>query len=296
MPAWLNLLQTRIMDNISVIIPAHNEEQVIGRTLSLLLDNKLDNNEIIVVCNGCSDSTEEIVEGFFPKVVLIKTDRSSKAHALNLGDQAANFWPRIYIDADVSINMESIKKMAQLLKTPGVMAVSPRAVNSYDRVGWLVQAFYKVWTELPYYQSGMIGCGVYGLSQEGRMRFESWPDIIADDGYIRAMFTGKERVLCSEATVMINVPRSIRQLVRVKTRSRLGRYQLAKMFPVLSKLENREKDYFATGWHLMKRPSLYAGVFVYILINLITRIRAKRQLKKIHNYIWERDVSSRVTD
>jgi glycosyltransferase involved in cell wall biosynthesis len=282
------------MDNFSIIIPAHNEEQVIAKTLSQLLCDKSDHNEIIVVCNGCSDKTEEIVQSFFPKVILIKTDRASKTHALNLGDQAASFWPRIYVDADVCINMESVKKLVVTLNMPGVMAVSPRAVNSYDKVGWLVKAFYKVWTELPYYQSGMIGCGVYGLSKEGRMRFETWPDIIADDGYIRAMFTGQERALCPEATVMVNIPKTIMQLIRVKTRSRLGRYQLANTFPELFVAETREKDYSSAFWLLLKRPSLYVEALVYLLVNLITRIRAKKQLEKFHNYTWERDISSRA--
>ncbi|MBV5326780.1 MAG: glycosyltransferase family 2 protein [Chlorobium sp.] len=282
------------MDNLTVIIPAHNEEQVIGRTLSHLLHTESGNNEIIVVCNGCTDKTEEIVQSFFPKVVLIKTDCASKTHALNLGDQVAKFWPRIYADADVCIKMESVKKLAVSLNKPGVMAVSPRAINSYDKVSWLVKAFYSVWTELPYYQSGMIGCGVYGLSQEGRMRFESWPDIIADDGYIRAMFTGSERAHCPEAIVMVNVPRTIMQLIRVKTRSRLGRYQLAKMFPSLSVAEGREKDYSSAFWLLLKRPSLYVKALVYLLVNLISRIRAKKQLKKFQNYTWERDSSSRA--
>ena len=44
---------------ISIVIPAHNEEAVIGRLLRSLSDRK-ENDEIIVVCDGCSDRTAEI--------------------------------------------------------------------------------------------------------------------------------------------------------------------------------------------------------------------------------------------
>ena len=45
---------------VSVIIPAHNEESVIGRCLAAMLEGAQPGElEIIVVCNGCSDRTGE---------------------------------------------------------------------------------------------------------------------------------------------------------------------------------------------------------------------------------------------
>lgn len=49
---------------ISVVIPAHNEASVIGLLLeSLLLQDRLP-DEIIVVCDSCTDTTQEVVESF----------------------------------------------------------------------------------------------------------------------------------------------------------------------------------------------------------------------------------------
>lgn len=44
----------------SVIVPAHNEEQVIGRLLEQLLDDPDGGLEIWVVCNGCTDRTADV--------------------------------------------------------------------------------------------------------------------------------------------------------------------------------------------------------------------------------------------
>ncbi|MGD9408165.1 MAG: glycosyltransferase, partial [Gammaproteobacteria bacterium] len=47
-------------DLISVVIPAHDEEAVIQRTLGALLRSADPGEfEVIVVCNGCSDATAE---------------------------------------------------------------------------------------------------------------------------------------------------------------------------------------------------------------------------------------------
>jgi glycosyltransferase involved in cell wall biosynthesis len=46
----------------SIVIPAHNEEAVIARTLATLLRTAMPREfEVIVVCNGCSDRTAETV-------------------------------------------------------------------------------------------------------------------------------------------------------------------------------------------------------------------------------------------
>ena len=46
---------------ISVIIPAHNEENYIKKSLHSLKSQTYQNFETIVVCNGCTDNTEELV-------------------------------------------------------------------------------------------------------------------------------------------------------------------------------------------------------------------------------------------
>ena len=42
---------------LSVVIPAHNEERVIGRTLGAIRSQGATVHEVIVVCNCCRDRT-----------------------------------------------------------------------------------------------------------------------------------------------------------------------------------------------------------------------------------------------
>jgi len=59
-------------DLISVIIPVHNSEKFIYRTISKLQKQSYSNLEIIVVINNCDDHSKEICESFAKKDNRIK--------------------------------------------------------------------------------------------------------------------------------------------------------------------------------------------------------------------------------
>ena len=99
----------------SIIIPAHNEEKVIARCLrELTADSALEGAEIFVVCNGCSDKTAEIASQF-AGVRAVSIDTASKIAALNEGDRLATQFPRVYLDADVLVSGESLKKAMRVV-------------------------------------------------------------------------------------------------------------------------------------------------------------------------------------
>jgi len=160
---------------------------VIARCLDRLLqDRKRGDFEILVVCNGCSDNTAAVARGFGEAVRVIETETPSKTHALNLGDAAASGFPRLYIDADVVLSPESVRKVAAALDKGPALAAAPRPVDVFlPGTQWAVRAYYRFWGALPYIQEGMIAAGAYGLSRAGRARFQDFPEVIADDGYVR---------------------------------------------------------------------------------------------------------------
>src|SRR3954465_1707083 len=59
---------------ISIVVPAHDEEQVITRCLRALTEGTTaDEVEVIVVCNGCSDRTADVARRFGGAVRVIET-------------------------------------------------------------------------------------------------------------------------------------------------------------------------------------------------------------------------------
>lgn len=276
---------------VSIIIPAYNESAVISSALTSFLESDfLDNNQVIVVCNGCTDETAKIVRQLSPKIICLETDTPSKTNALNMGDSVAMFYPRIYLDADVSISVTTVNEMIKTLNREGTFATSVAAKMDLSSSSWAVKAFYDIWLNLPYCKAGMIGSGVYVLSKQGRSRFQKFPNIIADDGYIRCLFKESERPLTLSYYAIVTAPRDLISLIKITTRSRLGRYELQEKFPEL--LSNESKDYKAASVEFLLNFMLWPKTIVYVGVNIITRMRAKYQYSR-NMTIWERDESSR---
>jgi glycosyltransferase involved in cell wall biosynthesis len=271
---------------------------VIARCLeSLLRDRTQDEVEIIVVCNGCSDNTAEIARRFGEPVRVIETDVPSKTNALNLGDAAASAFPRFYLDADVVISLAAIRKIAAALNRGQALAAAPRPVNVFlPGATWGVRAYYRFWTALPYIQEGMIAAGAYALSEQGRGRFESFPDVIADDGYVRLLFEPGERMQTPDAISEVFAPLALRDLLKIKTRSRLGVLQLRRRYPELANREAQTKHYRHALFAMLSRPSLYLSAVPYAYVAVASWLRAKRQMNESGRYVWERDESSRLAE
>lgn len=268
---------------------------MIGRCLERLTrDSRPDEVEIIVVCNGCSDNSAEIARAFGPPVRVLETSLPSKTNALNMGDAEAKGFPRIYLDSDVEIDMDSIRKVAAALERDGVFAAGPRPINVFDKgARWGVRAYYRFWTALPYIREGMIASGAYALNERGRARFDKFPDVIADDGYVRMLFDSTERALVVDATSIVHVPLTLGDLMHVKTRSRVGVLQLRRQFPQLARREASSKRYGRAFVQILTRPSLYLAAAPYLYVASLSWLRARRQLARPTAPVWARDDSSR---
>ena len=75
---------------ISIIIPTYNRAHLISKTLESLLNQSYDNYEIIIVDDGSTDNTDEIVRPYLSdKLCYYKKDNAERAAARNFGTQKA---------------------------------------------------------------------------------------------------------------------------------------------------------------------------------------------------------------
>lgn len=278
---------------ISIVIPAYNEGAVIERCLqAMLADAKPGELEICVVCNGCKDDTAERARKFADRVKVVETSVGSKIGALNLGDDNVSGFPRFYIDADVQLSAQAIRDVAAMLGDDSpIMVAAPRAVVAYHDRPWLVRAFYKVWTSLPYFRENMIGSGVYAFSKKGRAKFDRFPDVIADDEWARLMVAPHERKATPGATFTIHPPRTIRGVLTINTRARAGAMELRKKYPALG--ENQNTSAGRTLEILAKTPELWPHAPIYLGVMFLAKLRAHDKLRKRLEKVWDRDDTSR---
>ncbi|HOK79329.1 MAG TPA: glycosyltransferase family 2 protein [bacterium] len=107
---------------LSVVIPAYNEEKRIQRTISKICEYFKDKNaafEVIVVDDGSIDSTRKIVLSMineFPNVKLIVHSKNAgKGAAVQTGVLAAKGKMVLVSDADLSTPISEIEKMEHFI-------------------------------------------------------------------------------------------------------------------------------------------------------------------------------------
>lgn len=277
----------------SIVIPAHNESSVIARCLSALLEGlEASEFEIIVVCNGCKDDTANIARSY-PSVKVIELDVASKVAALNAGDEAALGFPRAYIDADIQLKGADLLKALEKFKTPGIEIVAPRLHVNLSKSNLVVKAFYRVWMSLPYFTDGqMVGSGVFILSEAGRKRFGSFPQIIADDGYVRSLFSGQERLTAQDCHFTVFAPQTLSDLIKIKSRVRFGNMELKMKYPELSVGNDNSPGSLVSL--VLKRPWLALAAVIYAYVQWQTKRNAAHRMAIADFSTWERDNSSRI--
>lgn len=123
----------RPLPTVSILIPAHNEEVVIARTLRWMarLEYPRDRLEVIVINDNSSDRTGEIAEEFaarhdFIKVVHLDAETAGrgKPGALNQGLRHATGEMIVVYDADNTPERKAVYYLALALQnTPGAGAV-----------------------------------------------------------------------------------------------------------------------------------------------------------------------------
>jgi glycosyltransferase involved in cell wall biosynthesis len=276
---------------ISIVIPARNESLVIARALRAITTGSApDEIDVIVVCNGCTDETAAIARAFGSPVRVIETQVGGKANALNLGDQAASAFPRIYADADVEVSLETIRALAARLERGDVLAAAPRPSISLNGCSWFVRAYYYIRSRLPSACEGIGGSGVYALTDVGRRRFGQFPDVTADDGFVRIQFKPDERETLVRAHSTVFAPRTIRDLILIRTRTYFGTIELARRYPDLWK--NRGESNHKAVFRLLSSPLFWPKLSVYYYVNILARYKALTRVRAA-NFVWERDNTSR---
>ena len=131
--------------DISVIIPAYNEEKYLERTLQALHDV-----EIIVVCNGCTDRTEEIAKRYAHKVIVLK--EKGVSHARNEGAKATSYERLIFLDADIRVDESVLQNIAQSPFALGTCHVKADSPYFFDTLAML----YKSHTHRFGYCTGLL--------------------------------------------------------------------------------------------------------------------------------------------
>ena len=104
--------------DLSIIIPSYNTKELLRECLLSIIGQDIEKitYEIIVVDNNSKDSSCEMLEKEFPKVILIKNKENlgfSKAN--NLGIKKTKGRYVLFLNSDTIVNEKVLETIEQLL-------------------------------------------------------------------------------------------------------------------------------------------------------------------------------------
>lgn len=123
---------------VTILIPAYNEEENIRSTIESTLRSFYQKREVIVINDGSTDSTKQVVEetiAAHPKstISLLSVENGGKARALTLGAQKARGDVLVILDADAVLDAEAVSLMVRHFSDPKIGAVAGKVYTTSQR-------------------------------------------------------------------------------------------------------------------------------------------------------------------
>lgn len=289
----------------SVVIPAHNEANVLGRLLDALWSGVQPGQlEVVVACNGCTDGTAAVARE--RGALVIEVGVPSKMAALRAADTVATAFPRCYVDADALVTGSAVMEVVHLLADPDARCAAPPV--RFDLAGrpWAVRAYHVAYLRDPYLREAHVGSGFYALSEPGHREFERFPEVLhllttaryqppADDLFARNLFARAQRRVGSEPFV-VQAPRTLRALVRRRIRMFRANRELA-THPDFRTLPGT-REHSVRHWcrkMLLVTPGQLPSTIVYLAVDLVARLAARWPSRGARPVEWGRDHTTRTS-
>lgn len=228
---------TGFLPKVSIIIPAHNEEEVISRSIEAAIEADYPNKEIIVVDDGSKDGTYRIALQYAKKgkIKLLHRDvaSGSKAGALNYGLMFATGDIIVTVDADTLLERDAIREAVKTLLEEDVSSVSGNVRVLRGEKGGMnilvkLQAYeYLLALELGRRFNSIIGTlliisGAFGafwrkhIESLGRYDLDTITEDF--DVTVKMRKLGKKLVFSEKAIAWTFVPETLRDWIRQRIR------------------------------------------------------------------------------
>ncbi|WP_240377167.1 glycosyltransferase family 2 protein [Bacillus piscicola] len=183
---------------ISILIPAHNEEKNILRTIDHVMESNYPTShmEIIVINDGSTDRTQEVLQSAQHQystdiTVIEEKENKGKAAALNVGLSYASHPYIVTIDADTFIHPDALQHLLKPFNhspDTGAVAGSLLVHNKHD--SWLTRL--QVWDyfigiaavkrQQSIYEGVLVAQGSFSAyRKEAISRAGKWSPVVGED-------------------------------------------------------------------------------------------------------------------
>lgn len=128
--------------DVSIIIPAYNEESRLPRTLGSTIEflkQQTFSSEIIIVTDGSKDGTKEVAESFSSRFANLRVisfpSNRGKGFAVKLGMAEASGQYRMFFDADGAVDISHITAFLEKAAEGNDVIIGSRALDESKKLG-----------------------------------------------------------------------------------------------------------------------------------------------------------------
>lgn len=130
-------MQQEQLEKVSVIIPTYNRAQFIEASIRSVLNQSYTNLEVIVIDDGSTDTTQDIVTQIGdPRLLYIKQSNHGRSHARNQGLNTATGHYIAFLDSDDLYLPNKIALQVEYLKNhpyTGLVYTSAHLIDEHDK-------------------------------------------------------------------------------------------------------------------------------------------------------------------
>lgn len=273
----------KYMPPVSILIPAHNEEAYIGKTLGSVV-KEYPKKEIIVIDDGSSDRTAEIVRSFSKRgVKLLRTNHKGKSAALNKGLEHAKYDIIIILDADSEIKKRSIEEIVKPLKDKTVAGATGmiRARKNLNPLTWFQDYEYIMSSAWRYASTNINGNSIipgFGAFKKNALKKIGGfgKDTLTEDFdiVVELKKAGFKTITVNTALITTNVPQTFGGLIHQRLRWGLGTIQVIKKHAnFIFSRKSGTLGYFTipTQFYWYVHAFVYLPVILYMMLVVWTK-------------------------
>jgi glycosyltransferase involved in cell wall biosynthesis len=136
---------------VSVIIPTYNRARFISRAVESVLCQSYDKVEIIIIDDGSTDETKDILRQFKDKIRYLESGHEGTAHARNMGMRAATGRYLAFLDSDDVYLPYKIELQVEYMEEhPSIGMVCTEFSGQYENGNFdecLIKKYHPIWNE-----------------------------------------------------------------------------------------------------------------------------------------------------
>ena len=265
---------------VSVVIPAHNEEKIIEKTIQSVFDDGYDKiKEIIVINDGSTDNTQKVLEKIKDmRVKIYQTNHVGKANAVNFGVKKSSSEFLLILDADSLLKKGTIAELLAPFedeKVGGTTGVI-RGIKTKNPLTWFQDYEYIFSSSWRYLTTKLDGNsilpGIACIRKDAFVKTGSFSDDTLTEDFdlgIGMRKIGYKTVMIKTAVIHTRLPNNVKSLIRQRLRWSLGSLQVMKKnFKFIFSRRSGAVGYFSvpTQFYWYIHAAVYMPIAIFLML------------------------------